>query len=92
LNGERDTGGYLKETIDIVGWLVTSLVIGAGVPAAGMWLMSVLNRATEKLSNPTEFTINYFVPYRDGQLGYVVLDGQWAQSWKSRNIFHSAQG
>ncbi|CAB3775035.1 hypothetical protein [Paraburkholderia humisilvae] len=66
----------MKEAIDIVGWFVTSLMIGAGAPAAGMWLTSVLNTATEKLSKPTEFVINYFVPYRDGQLGYVVLG--WA--------------
>jgi hypothetical protein len=63
----------VKEVIDLIGWFVTSLVIGAGAPAAGMWLMSLLNKATEKLQKPTQFTIDYFVPYRDGQLGYVVL-------------------
>jgi hypothetical protein len=62
--------------LDLLLWFVVNVLLGAAAPALGMLLMLGLNRASKNQKNPLNFTIDFFAPYRDAQLGYVVAG--WA--------------
>ncbi|MBB5402634.1 hypothetical protein [Paraburkholderia youngii] len=59
---------------DWVAWIALNVLIGVFTPMAGMGLMSVQNKATaNSTKNKSNFVVDYFLPYRDGQLGYVAM-------------------
>jgi hypothetical protein len=62
------------ETQDWIAWVITNIVIGIFTPAFGMFLMSFQNKATARSTkNKSNFAVDYYLPYRDGQLGYVSM-------------------
>jgi hypothetical protein len=64
--------------IDLLGWFGTNVVVGMFAPLIGMCAMKQLNQMTANLQYPFAFTVDYFAPYREAQLGYMVLG--WAMA------------
>jgi hypothetical protein len=64
--------------IDLLGWFGTNVVVGMFAPLIGMCAMRQLNQMTANLQYPFAFTVDYFAPYREAQLGYMVLG--WAMA------------
>ncbi|WP_277189374.1 hypothetical protein [Caballeronia sp. BR00000012568055] len=64
--------------VDLIGWLGTNVVVGVFAPLIGMYAMRQLNQMTANLEHPFAFTVSYFAPYREAQLGYMVLG--WAMA------------
>jgi hypothetical protein len=64
--------------IDLLGWFGTNVVVGMFAPLLGMCAMRQLNQMTANLQYPFAFTVDYFAPYREAQLGYMVLG--WAMA------------
>jgi hypothetical protein len=56
-----------------MGWILLNVLIGVFTPLAGMGLMAAVNALTKNSKNKSTFVIDYFLPYRDGQLGYVAM-------------------
>lgn len=58
---------------DWLTWVVLNVLIGVFTPMAGMGLMAAVNTLTANSKNKSGFLIDYVLPYRDGQLGYVAM-------------------
>lgn len=52
-----------------IDWVVASIAIAALMPAIGCLVMLLIKLGTR---DPT-FKVDFFAPYKDGQLGYVAL-------------------
>lgn len=58
---------------DWMGWVLLNVLIGVFTPLAGMGLMAAINALTKNSTNKAAFNVDYFMPYRDGQIGYVAM-------------------
>lgn len=63
-----------EHLLDWAAWIILNVLIGVFTPMAGMGIMGAMNKATaNSAKNKSNFVVDFFLPYRDGQLGYVAM-------------------